>query len=197
MSTELISAVQSIAIDAIKILGPATIAAYATYRASKFQFEARLVELKEENEFAARSVLFDCYKDRHRQLRKAHAKLGKSLGENVGLIAGLSGGGQDRDYEHFVRLFGESLQTYFEIAPVEIAITLRDMERKELTDTEEFHSLKKYEQIDQHIGDEDIYEGVKSNCLTYLKIYEFLQMANQLVLTHEMDRVFEKYTKQV
>ena len=44
--------------DAIKILGPAGIAAYATYRASKIQIDIKLKELDKTHEFTARQSLF-------------------------------------------------------------------------------------------------------------------------------------------
>jgi len=50
MSLDLLSLIQTVSLEAIKILGPAVIAAYATYRATNIQFESKLNELDKTNE---------------------------------------------------------------------------------------------------------------------------------------------------
>ena len=54
MPSELLNLIQFISLEAIKISGPAVIAAYATYRATAIQFESKLNELDKTNEFHAR-----------------------------------------------------------------------------------------------------------------------------------------------
>lgn len=54
MPSELLNLIQSVSLEAIKISGPAVIAAYATYRATAIQFESKLTELDKTNEFHAR-----------------------------------------------------------------------------------------------------------------------------------------------
>ena len=54
MSLELSNLIQIVSLEAIKISGPAVIAAYATYRATAIQFESKLNELDKTNEFHAR-----------------------------------------------------------------------------------------------------------------------------------------------
>ena len=54
MPSELLNLIQFISLEAIKISGPAAIAAYATYRATAIQFESKLRELDKTNEFYAR-----------------------------------------------------------------------------------------------------------------------------------------------
>jgi hypothetical protein len=54
MSLELLDLIQTVSLEAIKILGLAVIAAYATYRATTKQFEYNLKELDKTNEFHAR-----------------------------------------------------------------------------------------------------------------------------------------------
>ena len=53
MPSELLDLIQTVSIEAIKILGPAAIAAYETYRATAIQFESKLKELDKTNEFHA------------------------------------------------------------------------------------------------------------------------------------------------
>ena len=54
MPSELLILIQTDSVEAIKILGSAVIAAYATYRATAIQFESKLKELDKANEFHAR-----------------------------------------------------------------------------------------------------------------------------------------------
>jgi len=58
MPSELLNLIQTDSIEAIKILGPAVIAAYATCRATAIQFESKLEELDKANEFHARYRIF-------------------------------------------------------------------------------------------------------------------------------------------
>jgi len=59
MDAATIELIKLIATDAIKIIGPAVIAAVATYKTAKSQFENKLVEIKHSNELEARKSLFD------------------------------------------------------------------------------------------------------------------------------------------
>ena len=54
MPSELLNLIQTVSLEAIKILGPAVIAAYVTYRATAIQFESKLKEHYKANEFHAR-----------------------------------------------------------------------------------------------------------------------------------------------
>ena len=54
MPSELLNLIQTVSTEAIKILGSAVIAAFATYRATAIQFESKLKELDKANEFHAR-----------------------------------------------------------------------------------------------------------------------------------------------
>ena len=54
MTFELLNLIQTVSIEAIKILVPAVIAAIASYRATAIQFESKLRELDKTNEFHAR-----------------------------------------------------------------------------------------------------------------------------------------------
>ena len=57
MPSELLNLIQTVSIEAIKILGPAVISAYATSRATAIQFESKLKELDKANEFHARDQI--------------------------------------------------------------------------------------------------------------------------------------------
>ena len=57
MPSELLNLIQTVSIEAIKILGPAVISAYATYRATAIQIESKLKELDKANEFHARDQI--------------------------------------------------------------------------------------------------------------------------------------------
>jgi hypothetical protein len=57
MPSELLNLIQTDSVEAIKILGSAVIAAYATYRATAIQFESKLKELDKANEFHARDQI--------------------------------------------------------------------------------------------------------------------------------------------
>lgn len=51
MSTEVIALIQTVSMEAIKVLGPAIVAAYAAYRAAFVQFKLKLQELEQGHQF--------------------------------------------------------------------------------------------------------------------------------------------------
>jgi hypothetical protein len=84
MDPEFLRVVESVLLDGIKILGPALIAAIATYKGMKAQSELKLQERFKDHEFRAREHLFDYYKNRQVNLSKSHDELAESLGSLLG-----------------------------------------------------------------------------------------------------------------
>ncbi|WP_193003554.1 hypothetical protein [Aeromonas simiae] len=79
MNLTLSNLIQRIPIKALKLLGPAIVAAIATYKAAALQFNATLQQLRENNELTARQHLFDYYKERQKRLSKGYSSLTYSM----------------------------------------------------------------------------------------------------------------------
>jgi len=143
MNVETAELIKAIMTDAIKILGPAAIAAYATYRASKAQFEIKLKEIDKNHAFEARKNLFQYYKDRQVQFADDFKKLNSSLGETLGFVTGYTEGSGEGN-STLINQMADLVELYFKMIPTEIELTLRDMEKNGLKDTEEYEKLMSY-----------------------------------------------------
>jgi hypothetical protein len=64
MSPELLQLIETVYLESLKIIGPAIIAAYAAHKATKLQYETKLLELEKGHEFKARENLHSYYKER-------------------------------------------------------------------------------------------------------------------------------------
>jgi len=178
--------------DAIKILGPAVIAAWATYMASKSHFELRLKEIETKQEFGARQHLFRYYKERQTQLAQEYAKLRGELEGTLGYVAGLTKGSGDED-STLVRILSESMEMYSAITPTEIDITMRDMEKSDLTETSDYEKLKSCKEKISNLATEKTFQTLQKNIFTIVEVYHLLQICNQNLLQRQMEMMFQKY----
>lgn len=192
MEPTTIELIKDVATDAIKILGPATIAAWATYMASKSHFELRLKEIERKQEFGARQHLFRYYKERQTQLAQEYAKLRGELEHTLGYVAGYTKGSGDED-STLVKILVESMEMYSAITPTEIDITMRDMEKNGLTGTSDYEKLKSYKEKISNLATEETFQTLQKNIFTIVEVYHLLQICNQNLLQRQMEMMFHKY----
>ncbi len=197
MDPEIANLIKTISIDAIKILGPAIIAAFATYKATKMQYEIRLAELTKGHEFKAREHLFDYYKDRQIKLSKSHEELNNALGQLLGMAAASQEHDEEDSINEMVDSFSGISNLYAELAPFEINTVLRDFESKDLNSTDEYTKLKSYIGKLEDIQDQRTYSNVKNNVYILLEVYSFLERCNQMLLEAQIKRIFSKYVGNV
>ena len=77
---------QDVALESVKILGPAIITALAAYFTAKFQFKIKVKEIVESNKFRAHERIFDFHKSKYDLFDKAIL----NINEGFGFFAGLS-----------------------------------------------------------------------------------------------------------
>ncbi len=185
MDSATVELIKTIATDAIKILGPAILAAFATYKASKIQIELKLKELESKHEFSARVQLFKYYKDRERQLSQVFERVSQSLGEAVGYAKGL-------EEEKVITFTTEVLQGCYKNAPADVETAIRDMEQAGLSDTQEYQKLKDFLshcEFEMNGSAEELW----GNLMKITEIYSLLQHCNYLVLQNRFNDLFGKY----
>jgi hypothetical protein len=178
--------------DAIKILGPATIAAWAIYKVAKSQFELRLKEIEKGHQFRAREHLFLYYKERQTQLAQDYAKLKNSLEEDLGFATGFTEVIGDED-SGLVKTMAESMEMYSAMAPTEIDITMRDMEKNDMVGTSDYDKLKSYKDKMNNLNREKTFRSLQKNIFIILEVYHFLQHCNQMLLQRQIEKMFHKY----
>lgn len=192
MQPEVVSLIQTVLLEAIKILGPALVAAYAAYKAASVQLEVKLHELTKGNEFKAREAIFLHLKERLVHIDEQNEKLNTELGRMLGFAAGYQDGFGTEPTE-YVDIMGRSVQSIAKISPIEVSATLNDMRRSSLASTEEFQALSARQAIKFDTSEPYTYEALKSNVLQLIETYDLLGMCNRLLLNKQMERAFSPY----
>jgi|GEM_PF-2529823 len=193
MDPVLAELLNSIGLEAIKIVGPAAIAALAAYKAASLQFKATLAQLREANEFSARQHLFDYYKERQKRLLESHNELTTSLGQVLGVNAAVREDDLDFSGQKMIDSFDAIARLYLGAAPFEISLTVRDMKAKGLDDLEEYVELEstKHALGGLELGED--FDSKRNVVISLLGVYGQLERCNQLLLEKEMDSLFSKY----
>lgn len=178
--------------DAIKILGPALITAYVAYKATKAQMTLKLKEMDKSHEFGARKYIYNHYKERSRQLLKSYEGLNNGLGTLMGYTIGYSLGDKENAAE-FMQTMSNTIRSFSTLAPMELRITKKEMEKKRLHDTSEFAELDSYIEKVKNLNQEDSMSALQKNIVFLLEIYAYLYYCQQLLLEKESDKIFQKY----
>ena len=193
MDPVLAELLNSIGLEAIKVVGPAAIAAFAAYKAASLQFKATLAQLREANEFSARQYLFDYYKERQKRLSESHNELTTSLGQVLGVNAAVPEGDLDFSIQKMIDTFDAIAHLYLGAAPFEISLTVRDMKAKGLDDLEEYVELESTKHTLGGLELEADFDSKRNVVISLLGVYGQLERCNQLLLEKEMDSLFSKY----
>lgn len=187
---------KDIVVDAIKILGAASITAYAAYRVAKIQLDLKIKELKSSMEFGAREHLFKYYTDRQNKLNDSYKELSQSLGSTLGNTSGfviIAGKEFPEDSKELFKLLNGYANFYKKVIPTEIDIAIRDMEKNGLIDTTEYLRLIEYK---KQIGDfvhENTIDSFQECLFSVLGVYYCLQQCNESVLEKRIEEVFEAF----
>lgn len=192
MSPEVASLLQTVLLEAIKILGPAIVAAYAAYKAASVQLDVKLHEVAKANEFKAREAIFLHLKERLVHIEQKNEKLNEELGRMLGVAAGYHEGSGTEPVE-YVDIMSRSVHAAARLAPVEISATLNDMRMSSLTSSEEFKALSGRQDFQIDTFEPYSYPKLKSNVLSLIETYDLLGMCNRLLLQKQMERAFSPY----
>ncbi|QYK12779.1 hypothetical protein K0I63_18980 [Shewanella rhizosphaerae] len=195
MEPAVIKMIEVIAVDAIKILGPAVIAALATYKATKAQYDAKLQELTKGHEFKAREHLFDYYKERQGKLSKSHEELSNILGQVLGFSAVTNDVTLGDCLHDLANTFFGIARLYHGQAPFEISTTLRDFESKGIQEEPEYEKLNFYLHMVNSITPSNDRAEFEKVVFSLLEVYSFLERCNQVLLENEMKGLFNKYVE--
>jgi hypothetical protein len=193
MSPEALTVLQNVLLDAIKILGPAAIAAFAAYRAGLAQVEVKLRELEKSNQFRARESIFTHLKDRLKHIDEQAERLNGDLGRMLGRAEAAHDASTKDDSEGFVRTLSAGIQSVARIAPLEVNSLLNDMQFSALTSTDEFKTLSGFRELKLDFSEPHSFDQVRSNTLEILCLYNLLSICTRLLLQKQMERVFSPY----
>ena len=190
MSPELIQAIQNIGIEAIKILGPAIIAAVVAYKVAKTQTEAKLKEVDKRNEFDARKAVYDLLIQRKEKLSENI----KGITENLAFLMGAaSGADEDSDFDTTLIEFSN---TNLRTAQRMSQLTKEHFEKKQLRDKVEFGVVESCIEKVSAIQPATDFETLRENSLALLPIYEDLAYAHDSLIDWEMDEILAPFIDQ-
>ncbi len=192
MAPEIISLVQTVSLDAIKILGPAIIAAYAAYRAGAIQLEVKLRELEKNHQFQARENIFTHLKDRIAHIEKEEAKLNLDLGRIMGEATSMFSE-ENSSSRDFVELMSMGIRSASRLVPFEINSILDEMRVSNLASSREFKLLLSRHDDQVHLTQPASFEQLRSSILVLMETYNILSLCARLLLQKQMERVFAPY----
>jgi hypothetical protein len=187
MNADLIQAFQNIGIDAIKILGPAIIAAVVAYKVAKTQSDVGLKQTDKRNEFEARKAGFDLLIQRQEELNKNYKQASENLAFVMGARTGLSD--DDEDFSTFIDFSNITLRTVQRTSK----LTKKHFQKQKLTDTEEFGAVESSCAAANGIQPATDFETLHSNSLALMPIYEEMNYALNAVVDREMDKILDPY----
>lgn len=177
--------------DAIKIIGPAVVAAFATYKATKAQYELRIRELESQHGFKAREALVEHYKQQAERFDAAYASLGNSLGQLLGVSAKMAE--DDETLDELAYSMAGIADMYIAMAPFDVQITLRDLKAEGLETTEEFRKLTEYHEVASILNPTRVASELQQNIYKLLEIYSFLSRCNSLTLAARTNAMYSYY----
>jgi hypothetical protein len=194
MDPVLADLLKSVLMEVTKVIGPAVVAALATYGVTRWQFLEKLREIERTQEFSARQNLFDYYKNRQLKLAEGYQQLSGAFGQLLGMATACEEQSTDKS-NRLVESFAGIADIYVGIAPFDIDISCRDLAAKGLENTEEYAKLQEYRRIASAMSLTGTFGVVRGNILSLLEIYGFLERCNHLVLEKQMEALFSKYIK--
>ncbi|MES2190802.1 MAG: hypothetical protein V4454_11795 [Pseudomonadota bacterium] len=192
MSPEEIALVQTVSLEAIKILGPAIVAAYAGYKAASVQIEVKLRELDKNHQFQARENIFSHLKDRLTHIDEQTERLNADLGRMLGFAAGCQDFDHSAETNEFVELMTGAMKSVAKLAPLEATVLLNDMRISGLASSHEFEALSA-QTFQLEFDGPASYLQLKANVLKLLETYGLLGVCTRLLLQKQMERVFAPY----
>jgi len=186
--------IYSISTDAIKILGPAIIASYATYRVTVSQNKYKIKELDKNQEFSAREKIYNYYKERSTYAEKCFNELNDIFAETISKLAEKNISEDEFDKSIFTAHV-DMYKTHIRFLPNEIEKILAELEKNQLKEKSEYKNLEKSKRktFKKEI---DTFEEFREGIFDLIEIYYFLKEANQLLLEREMKKSFGKYLKE-
>ena len=178
--------------EAIKIISPAIIASYATYKATKTQYSLRLAEQRENHCFKAKEALLQYYKDQRLKSDEGYKSLSDTLSQILGYM---STDEHNKENTTITSSIFSICNMYTGLAPFDIEATIRDMTSANMTESEEFKKLLNYVMPAKKLKATKDSLILKENVFFLLDLYSFLGRCNQKLLEVQTNKLFSKYAE--
>ncbi len=178
--------------DTVKILGPASIAAYFTYKATKSQYEFRVREIERNQEFGAKEHLFDYYRDRQVRLEKRNQEATEGCTQ---LVVQVSAAKDEDDIDRVVLDVAESLlESGLRSSPLEFQRAKRDMERHGLAGSEGYLILEQHEEEISRLEVTRNPPDLAKALLKLIEAWSHAEYCNDDVLESRIEAIFVSHS---
>jgi hypothetical protein len=191
---EILAVIQTVLLEAIKVLGPAAIAAYFTFRATSVQYESKLRELERGNEFSARDRLFSLYTGRLKELDEETEKLNSAVGQMIGMSS-VSGDTPTPDERRTLEALAGFARTTARQFPLQARAILKTMENHDLKESEEYTSLNALSAKGIELSPSPSYEELRAGLFSLLEAHHVLTGCTRTLLERNALMMFEQYVK--
>lgn len=186
MELELIIAIKEVALEFIKIVAPATIAAVTAYKTASYQYKQKIAEIEKQNQFKAAQMIFDLQKQSFDDVAKGY----KSITESIFEISGFLIGGKDLDEsEYFLKI----MKVYTQKLPFSFRKTYREFSVFLDQYSEEYKELQEAEKSFNSLGEVNI-ENLMDYAIKLEYIYSTLSHCSQIIISEKMDDNLSKFT---
>lgn len=175
--------------DALKILGPAIIAAYATYKVGRTQLDMKDKEIRAANEFKARERLFDYDLGILQGLDSSRDKTNDSLGQVMSLASTTLP--DDPEFQLVVRL----VKTMSVHVPRDIRSTKAEMAAIGLEDSDAYSGLDEVGGRANWVSVEETKEGLTNRLFEMLEVGTHLSHCRQEIAREHMHLVLKPYVE--
>lgn len=179
---------QDVALESVKILGPAIITALAAYFTAKFQFKIKVKEIVESNKFRAHERIFDFHKSKYDLFDKAIL----NINEGFGFFAGLSLSEQNEQGE-IKRFVAKYLSVYIETAPLDLKQLIDEFYHVSELHALEFERLNRQLLIAEGISTPTNQEENNDVIVKLLVIYGFANYCGKILTERQVVSIFDKY----
>ncbi|MDN3649577.1 hypothetical protein QWZ13_11685 [Reinekea marina] len=189
MEVEIARLIADVLTEATKILGPAAIASFATYKVTSIQSKLKIEELKRANSFKAKEHLLHYYENQQDRLNDAQKELQESLTSLLGFSTGYSSG-SDKEVDDVTKTFSGLINTHIRLVPISLRSIIKEYESLGLNTTDEYTYLKGYlERIDELVQS-DVREQMATNIHFLTEIYALLSTCNHSLLERKILELF-------
>jgi hypothetical protein len=175
MDIENVKTITSGIVEVAKIVGPAIITAIFGYKVGKSQFEGKLRELEKKYAYSASEKLFEYYQNREKELDESYKSITEDMGFLLGVDMALDLTTDNDSISKIIKIY----DLYEKTLPYQIKLTLRDLRKYSLQETEEFIKLESF--LDQKALQSQ--EKNWNEKISYLlEVYFYLRICNKRIL---------------
>jgi hypothetical protein len=194
MDPTLAHLLEVVLLDAVKILGPAAIAAVVAYRTARAQILGKFDELNQSQSFQAHQAMFAHIKERLKEVDSSLERVNHELGQLMGYVTGMHEDATGDVTDPLLVFLGKVSASMSVPARLEVKATLRDLERLGHKGTELFGALERFANFDLRESPETL-NTVRDTFLQLHELHNILAAGLRAVLTSEMQAALRPFVK--